>query len=287
MNLQPLREQLRLAFSYAETAAKLRTENAADAERHLKRSGAAITRVRKSISDEARRLGKREGAILSKARRSPKQAASAQAELSEIRRTLGQCSDLLAATSSRTLGGPVELPVDAYPRRLRRTSSPVPLSSPLYNLPIAFLGVLALVGLYLFLTRDSALTGDVEIHAETLPNQNAVVVQWVNQSAEPVFIHVPWLEGERSSAPEGHFGVDVYVQEGNDATFRLAPPVPEAWRRPFATGRLDSAYELSPGLSLEVLFNPGALRRQGLNVTRYRIECTDRRGRVRLQFDGP
>ena len=153
----------------------------------------------------------------------------------------------------------------------------------------AVVAAVAVIGTFAFLgvnPPETVLTFDGSVADRTT---GLVRIECSNPGPAPVHLFVPWPGGTASEAISGErrntYGVLVYVRESSGTALRLYPASSEGWARdglPLQTG---TSVEIAPGTTASLVFDPRALKNQGISATALSFTLTGASGRSLASFE--
>lgn len=173
---------------------------------------------------------------------------------------------ILGAETTDALGGPIEFPLEDYPKQIDlsgETKLPRQPLSPMERNIVAALAMLALVlgTVFGIALLRSAVSADLSVSERNMET-GFLLVECRNTGNRAIELYVPWPNGQRrapagASAPRRSYGLLLFVQQADDARPRLLESAEGAWR--YRGSALDE------GVPVEVIPNTSALLYLDLN----------------------
>jgi hypothetical protein len=215
-------------------------------------------------------------------------------KVAALRAEIAYYNTLLRAESADDIGGPADLPLDAYPaaldalglpwhaRPVHRTARLMAYLSPSDRRILAVLPLCVLVAVLgvLYLTR---WRGDVRF--DFAPGADgSVSVTCANDTASPIVFYAPW-PGDAPSRELGRsYGLHLYLQEAEDGDYRLFPSFGHGWYHQGVSTSTVEPIPIAPGLSTEVIFRPEELALTQ-PPTGLRVVATGKGGGEKASYD--
>ncbi len=213
-------------------------------------------------------------------------------ELAELSERVGDLRDIVSAETTATLGGPIDFPLEEYPKRLESGEAGPPprrRMTPLEKNIAAGIIMFALVlGTVVGLAiMRSVVSAEFSVSDRDLAT-GIVRLECRNTGNRPIAFYVPWPNG-RDRVPAGgpsagrSFGVLIFVREAESAEYRALEGAEGVFK---FRGRLieeGAPIEIDPRTTAVVFLDLNVLREQGLEASAISVEFSKSGGSDRVR----
>ncbi len=208
-----------------------------------------------------------------------------QTEIEHLRAEIAEYNRLLAAGTPEAAGGFIDLPLDAYAAEVSKVAPPMLNRTDRTQILVAaILLVVSVLGIVYFTLGQ----GEVTFEA-ALPNSlsGTVHITCHNGTARGIILYAPWSLALAGEAGTRDFGVDVYVREEGEETYRLFPSPGHAWTVEGTPTAQIEPLNVEPGLPAKVELHLAAMGAASETAEALQVVCARGDGHVVYTVDIP